>query len=116
MIEGSVEVSIGGETFMAAPLNWKSLKKLLPKVGTISVATAADPATLDTMIELIGDSLRRNHPQITNEFLEESLDGRNAPGVATAVMRASGLQRAEAGEQKPVENGATETGNSPTPT
>lgn len=89
MIEGN-EVTIGGRTFIAAPLNFRALEKFGPFIQSLTDDQLM-MTQIPTVRDLIAASLRRNHPEeITDDFLLDNLDMSNIHSVLIAVLTASG--------------------------
>ncbi len=108
-----VEVVIGGQTFTAAPLNFKALRQYGQMIDEFGAGRKTKMSDLPLLLGVIAASLRRNHPDMTDEFLDENVDTVNVRPLLEKVMQASGVGGAPAGEQKPVaEPGQTATGTS----
>jgi len=95
MIAGK-EVSIGGQTFTAAPLSFGTLEDMGPFIDTLSGGVKF--ADLGKIRGLIKASLARNHPDITDEFLRDNLDMANFKQILLDVLAASGAESAPSGE------------------
>ena len=96
-IDGSEPVEIGGKKFWAAPLPFDALKRLLAAMRKAE-SPNTDESTLDMvtgyideMSDLIFLSLVRNHPDITQEFIQKNVDLRSVRVVMASLNRASGL-------------------------
>lgn len=85
MIHG-VTVKIAGTDYTVPPLSLRGLIKYEQVLKNF-----AQYGTLTTAVAIIGDALRRNYPEITDESLCDLLDVSSLQGVFAAVLRASGL-------------------------
>lgn len=99
MIDG-VAVTLDGRAYVAAPLNFAALQKYGDFIT--SIAGHFTIKDIPQVAGIIGASLRRNHPELTDEFLMENIDLRNARDLLGAVLGASG------GKQVDDEEGATQ--------
>jgi len=88
MIEG-VEIKLGGETLIVAPMNFKAIKRLAPVIQKIG-GSGFRMEDFAEVQEVIAASLRRNHPDLTDDFLSENLDLGNVKPILEAVMLATG--------------------------
>ncbi len=96
VIEGSVQVKVGRREFWLAPLNLRGVKRL----QAIQSSPAADGSAeqLDQGVEILLMSIRRNHPEVTAEELEEEIDTFNVNRLVLKVLEVAtaGLPKAEA--------------------
>ena len=96
MIPG-VTVSMGGQDWMIPPLTLGQLRRLMPKVRQLSeIGASMGEEQIGVLVELVGEAMRRNYPDTTDEQVENLLDLGNANGVLTAVLTGSGLKLGEA--------------------
>ncbi len=116
MIDG-IKVQIGPEEFTAAPLNFKALKKFGPLIDEFGGGRRTSLADLPMLQDVIAASIRRNHPDVSDDFFDEWIDTKNVSIILGTVMRASGVGDAVPGEQKPIaEAGQTTIGEKSTST
>lgn len=108
MIEG-IEVKLGEQTFVAAPLNFKALKKFGPLIDEYGAGRKTKMSDLPLLQEVVAASLRRNHPDLSDDYLSEWLDTKNVGEVLMLVMRASGVGALPAGERKPIDEAGQTT-------
>lgn len=107
MIPGK-KVSIDGRALIAAPLNFKAIREFGPAVAAVSAQGGIKAADVDVIVGVLGASLRRNHPEITDDYLMEHVDTRNAGDLLASVMGASAGddvlvdEDAASGELKPI--------------
>lgn len=107
MIPGN-RITIDGRGLIAAPLNFKAIRQFGPSIAEISAQGGVKASDVDVIIGVLGASLRRNHPDITDDYLMEHVDTRNAGDLLAAVMTAASgvdtqLEVAPApGETKPI--------------
>ena len=99
LIEGTT-VTLGGQSFVMPPLNFKALKKYLPAIGKFQ-SNKVTVEQMGLMTEVIQSALVRNYPDVTQDFIEENLDLRNMTGIFEAAMNQSGLEP-QKGEEQPV--------------
>lgn len=89
MIDG-IEVKVGEATLTAAPLNLAATKKLLPKVQAMSETT--DPVeAIDVSMGVVLAALRRNHPDVTTEQIEEAFSFGDLLELSTQILQMSGF-------------------------
>ena len=114
-----VNITLGGLTFTAAPLNFKALREFGPVIDAFGAGKKTAISDLPLLQNVIAASIRRNHPDVTDEFLENWLDTVNIRTILADVLRASGVQELPkddaSGEARPVAaNGQAATGIAPT--
>ena len=85
-----VAVAFGGQQWVIQPLNFKQLKRLLPRMNDIRMQTLSIEQ-IDLTMEVVLAALSRDHPDLTVGMLEEMLDLNTLPSVLSAVMQVSGL-------------------------
>ena len=85
-----------------APLNFKALRKVGPRMGELANLNPGAGIPLeaqDLVLEIVLASLRRNYPEMTQDEVEEGLDLANIQPIMLAILRGSGLkERATPGE------------------
>lgn len=90
-----VELTLGGEKFVIAPLTAGPLKQLLPQFERIQELSIVEQ--LDVAVDAAYHSLRRNYPDITRERVENELvDLANMGDVIQAATIVSQLVSADA--------------------
>lgn len=91
IIDG-VKIKMGGKEYEVPALSFGQLRRLMPKIASLS-AIGADiqPEQMDAITEIVHAALSRNYPDITREAVEDMIDLRNAGAVISAVMGQSGL-------------------------
>lgn len=94
LIEGSVQVKVGRREYWFAPLNLKGVKRM--QAIQASPAPDGSPEQLDQGVEILLMSIRRNHPEVTADELEEEIDTFNVNRLVLTV-----LEVATAGLPKP---------------
>ena len=114
-----VVVKMGTRDWVIPPLTLGQLRRLAPDLGrmtSLSAPATFDAETVAAIVRIVGTALRRNHPEVTDEALEEILDLGNVSDVLSAVLAGSGLRRATPGEEQAARgNGASSTASSPPP-
>lgn len=94
-----------GEKLVVPPLSLGSVEELEKEHGKVS--TWGQPGSefgVDFVLELVGHSLRRNYPDVTDEKIKNELvDLGNMNEVVSAIMDINGSKRKEqeAGELQP---------------
>jgi hypothetical protein len=86
-----VEITLGGETFIVPPLNFRALRTHLDAIAGMTTGVPLSRDQLDMAVALILTALRRNYPQMDADRLEELLDMANIKIVLPAILGASGL-------------------------
>lgn len=109
LIEGKV-IKIGGDEYTMPPLNFKTLKKVLPLIRSwgsediLAKTKAGDPDANIEMIsrfnEVILLALQRNYPEMTMDILEEKITFQEIMPIVDVIAEISGLVKL--GEKKPV--------------
>ena len=90
-LEG-VEVELNGVTFVAPPLNFKALKRLLPNIQTLPATGAlTTEADVMTAVDVVWSALARNYPEMTIDDVLDGLDMRNVQKILPAGLGQSGL-------------------------
>jgi hypothetical protein len=94
MVPG-ISMNLGGEDRIIAPLSFAAVRRLLPRLQTLRMdgPGAFSDEQIAVIVEAVGCSLRRNHPEVTDEQVLEWLDLGNFKSVFNAVMGASGLEK-----------------------
>jgi hypothetical protein len=92
----SDSVIIGGKHFEVKPLNLKSLKKLaekgyLQKLASVS-GNVLDAEQLDAVIQTITITIQRSYPDVTADWIEETLEVQDITGVLSTILAASGFK------------------------
>ena len=88
-----VSVSMGGKAWVVPALSFGQLKRLGPKIASLSaVKGVPTDAQMDVVCEIVQAALLRNYPEIQLAEIEEMIDLRNAESVILAVMGAAGLE------------------------
>jgi len=107
MIEG-IEVELDGKTYTVAPLNFRAIEKFAPALQKIQDA-GFKMSDVGVVRDIIASSLRRNHPELTDDFLLDHLDLKSAPMLLGKVLIASGAgtvatedEGTQSGEAKPI--------------
>lgn len=84
-----IEVKLGKKIYVAAELNFFSLKKLAPKIATLVDMTFED--RIDVMLQTIHASLIRNHPEVTLEEVQRTISFSNAEPIFKMILETSGM-------------------------
>lgn len=88
-----VKIDFGGEEYVCPPLSLGSLEVLQDQLEKFT--GGADSESVKTVIDATFAAMKRNYPQITREFIAETVDLGNMQDVMLAVMDISGLRRKE---------------------
>ena len=99
-----VPVYFDGKEWIVPPLSVRqfrdNLALLTKPVGEVNAANAVE--RMNAFVPAIGLALRRNYPDVTDEYLLDALDLRTFIETLMAVQTASGLKVAKPGEAPPV--------------
>lgn len=90
MIEGA-KINMGGQDWIVPALTFGQLKRLMPKINTLSAGGDMDASQMDAITEVVQAAMSRNYPEMTVEKVADMLDMANAGPVVRAVMGQSGL-------------------------
>ena len=82
------EMQFGGKTLILAPLNAAAVKQYREQIKAVNAAGLPD---IDLVAKLAYVSLRRNHPEMTIEEVEEFIDYGNYFTVWESLLNISGL-------------------------
>lgn len=114
-----------GRQLVLAPLNMGALRQLLERTKTMGQEATVDQ--IDTVVDAVFASLKRNYPSITREEVADDLvDSANVEELMPIIMNRSGLGRTnnddlpddalgEALSQGVATAGSTSTPTSPPP-
>ena len=87
MIDGIV-MKLGDKEYTVPPLNLKRVRKLLPVLQDV-IGKPVNELTeeqLNSLTEIVFQSLQRNYPDITKDEVEEIIDFKNLRVVVGAVL------------------------------
>lgn len=90
LIDG-ISLRMGRRSYVVAPLNFRSLRRLLPTIAKLRANSTPGPTEFDAMIDVVRTALSRNYPTITRQEVEEGMDMRNFRQVLAATLGSSGL-------------------------
>jgi hypothetical protein len=93
-------LTLGGRDLVLLPMNFKTLKKILPIVNQLKSLDMID--SIDKICQVVFLALQTGNKDITEDFIEESLNIGNSMEVLNKIMDASGIVRKTVGEQVPV--------------
>lgn len=83
-----------GRRLILAPLNMGALRQLLDRTKTMGQEATVDQ--IDTVVDAVHASLKRNYPSITREEVADDLvDSANAEELMPIIMNRSGLGRTQ---------------------
>jgi hypothetical protein len=91
MIDGP-KITIGDREFVVPPANLKAIRAFT------SVRENADATSTDRQnanIAFILNTLRRNYPDLTEDFILEHVDTRNQVAVMTKIQESAGFVKQE---------------------
>ncbi len=108
-------IEMGGREWIVPPLTLGQLRRLMPKVRSLTSAIGANMGEneIGVLVEVVTAALQRNYPDMTPEVLENLLDMGNANSVLMTVLTGSGLKKGEA--EAAGSTGPTFTDSSPQP-
>lgn len=84
-------VVLDGQTFICPPLNFRSLQALQVRLSGFKGDLSME--SVEIVLDAAHAALARNYPDMTRDFLIDSLDVANMTEVMQAVMDVSGLAR-----------------------
>lgn len=97
MIDGP-KITIGDREFVVPPANLKAIRA---RLASREKADATAQEKIDANVAFMLTTLRRNYPDLTEDFLLEHLDTRNQMQIMAAIQEAAGFTKAEPGEVQP---------------
>jgi hypothetical protein len=86
------QIKLGGKTFTVSPPSLKSIKKWMTANKEIRVGTLE---YMEAITDFIMASLRRAHPDIDQDFVEENLNERNIAALIVLINKVGGLETGE---------------------
>ena len=94
-------IELGGKTWTVRPLNIKALKVLGDRVFRIGEMTVEG---YDAIVDVLFYGIKREHPEIDRDLIEEWVDFPRLAAVAKLLMEVNGFVSKDAvpGEQRPV--------------
>lgn len=99
---GGTWVRLGDKEYLAPPLNFKTLKEMLPIIGSLPRELNGQLPSEDqitAVARVVHASLRRNYPELTLDEIEEEMNMDNFLPIMTGILTASGIKPAEPGKQ-----------------
>ena len=92
IIEGP-EIKLGHKSYIIAPLNFATLKKVTPLLSSFTALGKA-PTTqdYDNIVMVIWLALKRNYPNLKLSEVEQNLDLSNINQIASNTMNAGGVK------------------------
>ncbi len=107
-----IAVVVDGQELIVPSLTVRQFKQH-QEILTKPPAEGMDAATfMESRIPAIGDALRRNYPDITDDALLDKVDLANFRELVRAVQAASGMKVVKPGEVDPVAPESTGPGSS----
>jgi hypothetical protein len=108
-----VSVYLAGQELVVPPLSVRQFRDniaiLTRSVGEVTPENIAD--RMGQFVPIIGMALRRNYPEITDEYLLDALDLKTFVDFTLAVQSASGMKVGKPGEASPVAAKSTGAGS-----
>lgn len=95
MIDGK-QITLAGEKYTLAPVPLSGLAAVGEKLALIGTEISAEAA--GALVECVWRGLRRNHPEVTREFVDENIDTRNSAEIIAAFVSVNGFVPKDAGE------------------
>lgn len=95
LIEG-VPIELDGKTYILPPCSLGTLKRQAAGIQRFATADASkgfDVEALGVVVSLATEALRRNYPDITEDFVADALGLESMMDVFQAAMDVSGLLR-----------------------
>lgn len=81
-----------GRQLVLAPLNMGALRQLLDRLKSFGLEPSSEQ--IDTLVDAVYASLKRNYPSITRDDVENDLvDASNAEELMPIIMNRSGLDK-----------------------
>lgn len=100
MIKGE-KIELGGGEFTLPPMPLAIVDT--EEFGTLMAGCenpVADKIYRESLTFVLHESLKRNYPEITREFVGVNLDMRNIREIPAALLRANGLSAASEGDSQ----------------
>lgn len=103
------EVTIAGQPFTMPALNFRALEKFAPFIED-ELSAGVSMKQLPQIRAIIASALRRNYPDLDDDFFLDNLDMRNAPQLLVSIMSNSGVKRLGETKASAVNGGLLKTG------
>ncbi len=105
----------GGRVYTLAPLPIGTIMRLQQRLAALATDSALTPESMLTILQATHASLKRNHPDITEEAVGELVDVANMMEVIGMVLDVGGFKRKAAADAKnppaqPLETTSPSTG------
>ena len=94
-----MKLTLGGKDLTLVPMNFKTIKKVLPLVQRLQGVSTVEQ--IDLIGEIIFNALKAGNDDITQDFIDENLTLGNSMDIMYTVLEASGLKKT-VGENQPV--------------
>lgn len=101
MIDGKT-ITLGGQTYTLAPTPFVRMVALQSRLATLSSGMSEEGA--QALIDGLWHGLRRNHPELERQFVEDNLDATNMTVISNAFAEVN--QLGQSGEGAPGESAA----------
>ena len=91
MLDGQ-KLKLGETEYVVPPLNLKAMRRLLPRISTLTVVGLPTDEDLETILDVVHSAMVRNYPDLTKEVVEEGLDVINMKELLGGILGSSGLK------------------------
>ena len=89
----------GGKIYLLAPIGLGYMERVIDTTKKIASGQIDSEQSKEEMVKIITRSLRRNYPDITDDFIrDEILDITNMRDIYQLVLEASGLKPSASGK------------------
>lgn len=93
----TIDIELGGLPLKLAPLPLATLAELQEEGVEVQSLTLANSAGLIAFSRAIGASLRRSHPEVTDEFVLMNIDATNGVELVSKFSEVNGLKSVSVG-------------------
>jgi len=95
-----VAVRVGRTVYSVPAMNIKRLKKMLPEINDLKLASGTlTNEDQDRLVRIVHSALSRNYPKMTKDDVEDIVDMGNFRTFLQAIMGVSGLKQYAPGEK-----------------
>ena len=95
-----VAVRVGRTVYSVPAMNIKRLKKMLPEINDLKLASGTlTNEDQDRLVRIVHSALSRNYPKMTKDDVEDIVDMGNVRTFLQAIMGVSGLKQYAPGEK-----------------
>lgn len=98
-----VNIQLGKKNYIIPALSIKSIRRLRNDIDKIAGKNITSDESIDAVLNIIHEAIKRNYPDITKEHLEDVVDLGNMNLIIEIVLNQSGLTKTRVEDQTDLE-------------